>query len=100
MSDYIEGQLVRLSASFVDAAGNPADPTLVTFKHRASSTPGSEILVQTYPGDSTSIVRDETGTYHIDVSMSDPGTHQWRWESTGDAQAADQGYFVVDESIL
>jgi hypothetical protein len=100
MSDYIEGQLVRLSASFVDAAGNPSDPTSVTFKHRASSIPGAEILTYTYPSDSTSIVRDEAGNYHVDISMSDPGTHQWRWESTGDAQAAAQGYFIVDESIL
>lgn len=100
MSDYIEGQLVRLSASFEDAAGNAADPSSVTFRHRPVSVTGSTATTHTYPSEGTEIVRDSTGEYHIDVSMDDPGTHYWRWESTGDAQAADQGELRVIRALL
>lgn len=100
MSDYIEGQLVRLSASFTDAAGAAADPDTVTFRHQPVSVSGSTVTTHTYPSGSTDIVRDSTGEYHIDVSMDDPGTHYWRWESTGDAQAADQGQLIVTKALL
>ncbi|WP_341928778.1 hypothetical protein [Methyloversatilis discipulorum] len=101
MSEYIQGQLVRLSCVFRDAAAAPADPTEVTFKHRPASIADAEATVKTYPpGESGGIVRDGIGQYHVDVSMDEPGEHWWRWESTGAAQAADQGLFVVLPALL
>lgn len=100
MRDYTQGQLVRLSAAFTDAAGAAADPTSVTFRHRPVSVAGSTSTTHTYPSVGTEIVRDSIGKYHIDVSMDDPGTHYWRWESTGSAQAADQGELRVIKALL
>ena len=100
MSDYIVGQLVRLSATFTDAAGAAADPDTVRLLHKPMSAPGATLQTLTYPGEGTSIVRDSLGQYHADISMDDPGTHYWRWESTGDAQAAAQGQFSVASALL
>jgi hypothetical protein len=99
MSDYIEGQLVRLSAAFTDAAGAAADPTTVTLKYLPASAPGATTTTLTYPED-TEIVKDSTGNYHYDLPLDDPGAWVWRWESTGDAQAATQGEFSVARAAL
>lgn len=100
MSDYIVGQLVRLSATFTDAAGAAADPDTVRLLHKPMSVAGATVQTEIYPGGGSAIVRDGVGRYHIDISMDDPGTHYWRWESTGDAQAAAQGYFSVASALL
>ncbi len=100
MSDYIVGQLVRLSAAFTDAAGAAADPDTVTLRHRPMSVPGATLQTEIDPGEGTVIGRDGVGQYHADISMDDPGTYYWRWESTGDAQAAAQGSFSVGAALL
>ena len=100
MSEYVVGQLVRLSAAFSDAAGLPADPDTVRLLHKPMSVAGATMQVETYPGEGTAIVRDGVGRYHLDISMDNPGTHYWRWESDGDAQSAAQGWFSVDPALL
>lgn len=90
MSDYIEGQMVRLSAEFRDYAGTLADPDAVTLKYKI----GSGSLQTVTP------TKDSTGTYHYNLLLSAPGLYQWRWQSTGGVPTADQGQFVVAGAAL
>ena len=78
MSDYIVGQLVRLSATFTDAAGAAADPDTVRLLHKPMSAPGATLQTLTYPGEGTSIVRDNLGQYRQFSAEKLKGEAGWR----------------------
>jgi hypothetical protein len=95
-NSYDLGDLVRVTGAFKDAAGEPIDPTAVSFKLR---DPTGAVTTFVY-GVAPALVKDSTGHYHIDVSASMSGTWRYRWESTGAGQAAEEGAFVVAPSGL
>jgi hypothetical protein len=84
MSAYEQGQVVRATGTFKDAAGNLVDPSVVKFRVR---TPAAVVTEYIY-GVAGDLVKDSTGVYHFDVVLSAPGLWKYRWVSTGIGAAA------------
>lgn len=73
------GQEIRISGSFADASGDPADPTAVFCVVKA---PGSDPDVYEYSVD-PEVVKDSIGEYYLDQTLSSSGLWVARWYSTG-----------------
>lgn len=87
------GTLVRVSGVFKDASAALLDPTTVKFKWKRPDT--GALTIYTYLTD-VQLVRDSSGTYHVDLSADVQGEWLYRWESTGTGQAAVDSAFIVD----
>jgi hypothetical protein len=94
MTIYDVGDLVRCSATFTDQDDTAVDPTGIAFKVK---TPAGVTTTYTY-GTDAALVRDSTGNYHVDVSMTAAGLWPYRWASTGTGQAAAEGQLLVEAS--
>lgn len=83
---YSVGDLVKLTATFTDAANALEDPTAVAFTvyapNGATSTPV--------------VTRVSTGVYTALVSATQEGDWEWRAVGTGAVQAAKRGEFHVE----
>lgn len=90
---YEIGALVRLTGTFTDPNNDDAaiDPTNVLLDVKE---PGKDVTSYTY-GVGGTIVKDSTGAYHADISVSTAGRWWYRWYSTGTAQTADEESFIV-----
>ncbi len=78
------GDAQRCTCSF--AVGNTAsDPTIVTAMLR---TPLGVETSQIYGATSSTVVRDGTGVYHLDVTYSLEGPWVVRWKGVGTVIAA------------
>jgi hypothetical protein len=68
----VSGALVRFSAIFSDATGNPADPGLVDFTFGPVAGYGvAPVAPHTYAfGTDAQLVKDGTGLYHVDVDTA------------------------------
>lgn len=88
MRNIVQGQTVRITATFHDFNGNLVDPTTVNFFiQREADINWTEIA---------SISPDSTGVYHTDVDTStQSGVYAWRVIGTGTTEAANQGKFMV-----
>lgn len=95
-SRYNVGDLIRVSGTARTAgpAGTPIDPTTVLFQHK---DPSGNITTLTYLVDAA-LIRDSTGNYHTDISVTQSGDWHYRFYSTGTGQAAEEGIFSVDGS--
>lgn len=102
MSDINPGDVVTVrtndpaiaGSGFKNAAGALADPTTVNLKWRVA---GGATTTWTRPaaGPDTQIVKDSTGVYHADITVTTPGLHYFRWEGVGAVTAAEEGTFSV-----
>lgn len=90
------GSLVRLTAAFTGLDGAAIDPATVAVRTRK---PDLSFTTQTY-GTDAAVIRDGAGLYHCDIDASLHGAWTYRWESTGDGQAATEGAFKVPESVF
>jgi hypothetical protein len=88
---FTQGDLVRLDGIFRTAAGVLLDPTAVSV---TVVRPDEQRNTYTYVTDAD-VVKDTTGTYHINVSASIPGTWRYWWHSTGTGQAGKEESFIV-----
>lgn len=87
---YDVGDVVKLTASFVDDAGDPVDPTTVSLYIQ---DPSGNVATETYnPGN---ITRVSEGNYRYDLAIDEHGSWLWRWESTGTGQAGGESELVV-----
>ena len=86
MSTQDIGDLIRVSRTFLNAAGAAADPSAVVFTLK-----DPEGVITTPPA------TDDTGTgnYYVDVTPTVAGVYRYKWTSTGDPQLMDQGTFTV-----
>jgi hypothetical protein len=98
VNEYHVGDLVRLTATFTNAAGSATDPTTVTCLVKLRHVHGAATQSYTYAGGT--VIKDATGVYHVDVSPTTEGTWDYRWIGTGTVQAADEGAFRVPESYF
>lgn len=92
MTDYDVGDVARVTAAFTDAeSGDAVDPSVVklTIKDPAGD---SETLIY---GTDAEVVKDSTGNYHADIEVTAAGTWRYRWYSTGEGQAAEEGVFFA-----
>jgi hypothetical protein len=78
---YPVTSLLRLSVAFTDAATSAAvDPSTVTLLLTRPDGTAETHLADVY--------RDDTGAYHLDVTVDQAGTWRYRWEGAGRAVAA------------
>lgn len=106
------GTLVRLTASFTreptqeeiddgtaDDADDwqPIDPDTVSARVMA---PDATVTNHDYLGSPNDIENDGVGEYHLDVTPDQAGRWYFRFESSGDGQAANEHYFDVDASVF
>jgi hypothetical protein len=98
MSDEVltvdKGDKVRCTGSFTDKDGVAVDPTTVNFKFKK---PGATPTVYVFGTDSQ-VVKDSVGNYHVDLNADQSGTWFYRFESTGNEQAAGEAEFIVSRS--
>lgn len=92
---YDIGDEIRLTGVFT-VSGVATDPTVVRCKVRA---PGGAVTTSLY-GTDAALVKDATGTYHLDLTLTLTGTYYYRWEGTGAAQAAEETAFNVRPSVF
>jgi hypothetical protein len=85
MDRYDIGDLVRLTATFTDDAGDPVEPGTVQLVTRDPADVEAE-------HDATS---DDDGAYHVDLQPQGAGTWGYRWVATGAGQGAEPGQFHV-----
>lgn len=93
---YDIGDLVRVSGAFTNAAGTATDPTAVSLKVIA---PDGTQTTYVY-GTDAEVVKDSTGNYHADLSVSAAGDWHYQWIGTGAVQAAQGGQFVVQPTAF
>lgn len=91
---YDKGDLVRCTGTFTDASGTAQDPAAVLFKYQ---DPSGNATTYTY-GTDAELVKSSTGVYYVDVDADEAGVFLYRFYSTGTGQAADEGFFRVEES--
>jgi hypothetical protein len=91
-STYDIGDVARCAVVFTLVDGSTADPTKVYF---AKQTPDGAITNSTYSGGTTAIIRSALGHYYKDALCTGAGLYEYRFWSTGTAQAAGEGYFSV-----
>ena len=94
ISVYQKGDTAVVSAAFKNAAGAPADPTVVRFK---STKPSGTTTTLVYLTDAA-LVKDSTGNYHVDLSATEAGIWFYRFEGAGAVETAEEGEFTVAPS--
>ena len=97
INHYDIGDDVRVSITFTDEAGDPADPTTsVTLKF---SDPSGNVTTWV-SGVDAEVVKDSTGVYHADIPASSAGTWAYSWIGVGTTDAMDDGQFIVDVPLV
>jgi uncharacterized protein YfaS (alpha-2-macroglobulin family) len=94
MNAYKVGASVRCSGAFTNEAGDPVDPTTITFRVRK---PDGAVTVYVY-GTDAQLVKDGVGAYHVDLAATLAGRWAYRFEGTGAAPSADESLFLVEAS--
>lgn len=91
MAQYDVGDLLRVTGTFDDGLAPPTnlDPTTVRFQY---TTPDRVETTLTY-GIDVAVVKDSTGTYHVDLDLNQAGPWHYRFFSTGTGQASERGAF-------
>jgi hypothetical protein len=94
LTEYDIGDKVRSSVVFANSAGTSTDPTAVTFAWRIGDG-----TVTTYTnGVDAELVKDDTGDYHVDLTLATAGVYYVRWLGTGTVASADEDTWVCLES--
>ena len=101
MSGYtvIAGTLVRFytSTPFTNISGTVTDPTEVKFGYTVNGGPPTTF---TY-GVGAQVVRDSTGTYHIDIDTTGlSGTWTYTWVGYGGVQTRAEGQLIVSPQTV
>lgn len=94
INTYQKGDLPRLTALFKNSAGTATDPTTVRFKY---TTPAGATTTLVYGVDGA-LVKDSTGNYHVDLSLTAAGMWFYRWEGEGTVQSVQEGELTVEPS--
>lgn len=91
---YDIGDEVRLTASFTqsDVAVDPSTVSLTVQLPDGTST------TYTYAG--STITRSSAGHYMKDVTPSQAGIHRYRWTSTSNGAASEEGWFEVRPRLV
>lgn len=85
------GDVMRLKVIFKDLAGAVVDPTAVTVQIKL---PTDVVLEYTYLI-GAEVIKDSTGTYHMDYLITMDGMHYYKWTGTGAVYAAEESQFFV-----
>lgn len=75
------GDMLRLGITIKDpATGAEVDPTTVRFLYLV---PGERNATTLTYGSGSGIIKTDTGVYHTNLTLSEPGVYAVRWEMTG-----------------
>lgn len=91
MATYDVGDLVRVTGTFTNSAGEALDPTAVNCKVK---DPSGNVVTYVY-GTDDELVKTSTGVYYVDVDADEAGDWWARVYSTGTGQAASEYIFSV-----
>jgi len=91
---FIVGEVVRLTLTVTDLAGNAADPGSITLKIK----PGTGAVTAYAYGTAPEVVRDATGRYHADIPLVSSGLWAYRWELSAPNAGAAEGVINVQKS--
>lgn len=94
INSYHIGDLRRIAGAFKNDAGTATDPTTVRFEFL---TPAGVKTTYVYPTNAQ-LVKDSTGNYHVDLTLTEAGLWFYRWEGEGAVHEADEGEFMVQPS--
>ncbi len=97
-ADFEIQQLVRLEALFANRAGTPIDPTNVYLLIKTPQPNGGEYFEYVYNSGDNVIVRLGVGSFYANFTPLVAGKFEYRWESSGTGQAAEESSFTVDGS--
>ncbi len=89
------GSLVRISAVFSSLGAN-VDPDSVIVQVK---DPKGDVSTFTF-GTDASVKRDDLGQYHFDVDCAMEGQYYYRFHSTGQGQASEEGKFYVLDTVF
>jgi hypothetical protein len=87
------GDSARLEVTFKNLAGVLTDPTTVVLK---ATSPGG--VTTQYTLAAAQVVRDNTGLYHYDITLTEAGTWTYEWIAGGTLVAAEYGELFVRKS--
>jgi len=93
---YDIGDLVRVSAVFKNTLAVATDPTTVSCKVRQ---PNGTVTTLVY-GVNNELVKDSTGNYHTDISVTARGIWMHKFIGTGSVQATEEKTFLVKSSLI
>ena len=94
MSDYLEGNQVRVQATFKNSSGQATDPTTVTVAQKQPKAQASYV----YGAQGSPVQKASTGVYYIDQFLSAPGRWRFYWHGIGALVAANEIEFEVRPS--
>jgi hypothetical protein len=95
------GTVVRFytSTPFTTVAGSPADPDEVIFAYRVGNGPVTQFKYAGASSGEAVVVKDSTGTYHIDIDTTNqPGTWTISWvglSANGSVQTRSETEVVI-----
>lgn len=90
MDSFDKGDLVRITATFRNAADALTDPTSVTFRHQS---PSGTTTSKTFAAGE--VTRDSLGVFYYEWVPDASGMWSWRFEGTGAVAQVDEGEFMV-----
>ena len=93
MNTYDTGDVVRITASFVNSAGVNVDPSSIYAWHQIISPTRFDVTTIGYGVES--MVRLGTGVYYTDVPVNSGGEWRYRFRGYGSNAAAVEGKFMV-----
>lgn len=93
---YELDNVVRVSVVFKNSAGVNADPTAIQFQYQPEN---ASVTTKIY-GTDVEVVKDSTGNYHVDLTVSSAGRWWTKWKGTGAIIAADENSFYVTQTQL
>ena len=79
---WMIGQRVRITGIFTNSTGGAVNPSVGPVL--VLRLPSSSNNIYTYGTDTTILVMDSSGNFHLDYTWLSAGTHLARWESSGD----------------
>ena len=88
------GDLIRITGTWTDSAGDATDPNTVLASHKDPSN------VEISLTSTTGITKDSTGVYYFDMDLDEEGTWKYRFygQASGDdsAQGAAKGHLIAE----
>ena len=85
------GDVRRLKVTFFNQTGNVVDPTTLSL---ITKTPSGIKTTYVY-GEDAEVVKNSTGIYQMDLSLTESGEWKYDWIGTGTAAGSEGNSFPV-----
>ena len=92
---YDIGDVKKLSLATTGADGKPADPTTVVLSVRQPDG-----TTATFSLAGSTVIKDSTGLFHVNLPLTEAGVWQYRWNAGGAVVLVEPGALVVGTDPL